>query len=85
MQLDGVRLEVDDRIATITLARPEKRNALSLEMLRTLIKALEAVPPKPGWLCSGPRDRPSPQVTILPRWSTAPTTTTSSSSPPAPA
>lgn len=48
MDFDGVRLEVDGRIATITLARPEKRNALSLEMLRTLIKALEAVPPEAG-------------------------------------
>lgn len=48
MEFDGVRLEVDDRIATLTLARPEKRNALSLEMLRQLIKALEAVPADAG-------------------------------------
>ena len=53
MQFDGVRLEVDDRIATITLARPEKRNALSLEMLRTLIKALEAVPAETGVVVLG--------------------------------
>lgn len=44
MDFDGVRLEVDDRVATVTLARPEKRNALSLEMLRNVIKAFEAVP-----------------------------------------
>lgn len=43
MELDGVRLEQDGLVATVTLARPEKRNALSLEMLRTLIKALETV------------------------------------------
>lgn len=44
MDLDGIRLDVDDRVATVTLANPEKRNALSLEMLRNLIKAFEAVP-----------------------------------------
>ncbi len=44
MDHDGVRLHVDGRVATITLDRPEKRNALSLEMLRSLIKTLESVP-----------------------------------------
>jgi enoyl-CoA hydratase/carnithine racemase len=48
MKFDGVRLEVSDRIATVTLARPERRNALSLEMLRTVIKAFEAVPSEAG-------------------------------------
>lgn len=48
MDLDGVRLEVDDRVATVTLARPERRNALSLEMLRTVIKTFEAVPAEAG-------------------------------------
>lgn len=48
MDLDGLRLEVEDRVATITLARPEKRNALSLDMLQKLIEALEAVPPDVG-------------------------------------
>ena len=48
MEFDGVRLEVDGRVATVTLARPEKRNALSLDMLQHLIKALEAVPSEPG-------------------------------------
>lgn len=48
MEFDGVRLEIDDRIATLTLARPEKRNALSLDMLRNLIKAIEAVPTEAG-------------------------------------
>lgn len=48
MDLDGVRLEVDGRIATVTLSRPEKRNALSLDMIQNVIKALEAVPPEAG-------------------------------------
>lgn len=48
MQFDGVRLEVDGRVATITLARPEKRNALSLDVLQHLIKTLEAVPSEAG-------------------------------------
>jgi enoyl-CoA hydratase/carnithine racemase len=48
MELEGVRLEQDGRVAKVTLARPEKRNALSLEMLRKVIKALEAVPSDAG-------------------------------------
>ncbi|MGB7859351.1 MAG: enoyl-CoA hydratase [Acidimicrobiia bacterium] len=48
MELDGVRLDLSGRVATITLARPERRNALSLEMLQDLIKALELVPPGAG-------------------------------------
>lgn len=44
MEFDGLHLITDGPIATLTLARPEKRNALSLEMLRTLSSALEAVP-----------------------------------------
>lgn len=48
MDFDGVRLDVEGRVATITLARPDKRNALSLEMLQNLIKALESVPSHVG-------------------------------------
>lgn len=48
MQLDGVRLEQVGRVATVTLARPEKRNALCLEMLHTVVKAFEAVPADAG-------------------------------------
>ena len=48
MDFDGIRLETDGRVTTITLARPERRNALSLEMLQNLIKAFEAVPPESG-------------------------------------
>jgi enoyl-CoA hydratase/carnithine racemase len=48
MELDGVRLEVDGRVATITLDRPERRNALGLEMLQNLTKVLESVPAQSG-------------------------------------
>jgi enoyl-CoA hydratase/carnithine racemase len=48
MQQDQVRLEVDGPIATVTLARPEKRNALSLDLMRQVIKTLEAVPADVG-------------------------------------
>ncbi len=48
MDFEGVRLDLNDRTATITLARPEKRNALSLEMLQKVIKAIEAVPREAG-------------------------------------
>jgi enoyl-CoA hydratase/carnithine racemase len=48
MEFDGVRLEVQDRVATVTLAKPEKRNALSLDILRNLIKTFEAVPGEAG-------------------------------------
>ena len=44
MEIDGVRLESEDRVTTITLARPEKRNALSLDLIQNLIKAFESVP-----------------------------------------
>ncbi len=48
MQEDQVRLEIDGPIATITLARPEKRNALSLGLMRSVIKTLESVPAEVG-------------------------------------
>lgn len=38
-----VLVEVSDRIATVTLNRPEARNALSTELLRTLFASLRAV------------------------------------------
>ena len=43
-----VRLDVYGPIATITLARPEKRDALSLELMRSVIGTLERVPPVVG-------------------------------------
>lgn len=44
MSCDAVRSEHSGSVATITLARPEKRNALSHEMLGALRAALGAVP-----------------------------------------
>ena len=38
-----LRLESNDEIATITLARPEQLNALGFEMLDALVEALDAV------------------------------------------
>jgi len=35
-----LRIEVDDRIAVLTLNRPEVRNALSIELLRALFRAV---------------------------------------------
>lgn len=40
---DLVQLEVDGGIATLTLNRPEKRNAMSDEMRKAFIAALEAI------------------------------------------
>ena len=48
MELDGVRLRLDGAVATLTLARPDRRNALSLEVLQNIIKGFEAVPPEAG-------------------------------------
>ena len=48
MTTEHVRLEVDGPIATITLARPEKRNALGLEFMQSVIAALNDVPDNVG-------------------------------------
>jgi 1,4-dihydroxy-2-naphthoyl-CoA synthase len=48
MGFDGVALETDGAIARIRLARPEKRNAMSLDMLEALQQTLETVPPSAG-------------------------------------
>lgn len=42
MTFEFIRFELADRIATITLARPEKLNAINGAMVRELITALEA-------------------------------------------
>ena len=39
---DVVLLDISDRIATITLNRPESRNALSTEVLRKMPEAMRA-------------------------------------------
>ncbi len=48
MDFNGVKLESRDRVTTITLSRPERRNALSLDMLQNLIGALRSVPSESG-------------------------------------
>ncbi|MCK1796527.1 enoyl-CoA hydratase/isomerase family protein [Streptomyces sp. XM4193] len=41
---EGVRLTVDDAVATVTLTRPEKRNAQSPAMWRALVEAGQLLP-----------------------------------------
>lgn len=48
MDFDGIRLDAEDRVATITLSRPDRRNALSLDMIQKVIKAFESVPAEAG-------------------------------------
>ena len=42
MEFENVLYTVSDRVARITLNRPEKRNALSVELRREIITALRA-------------------------------------------
>ncbi|MEO6990858.1 MAG: enoyl-CoA hydratase [Candidatus Baltobacteraceae bacterium] len=44
---DFIAVERNDGIATVTLARPEKRNALSLAVMRELIEALAGIGGEP--------------------------------------
>lgn len=41
MNYETLRCELDSTVATITLARPEKRNAISARMIEELLEALE--------------------------------------------
>jgi methylglutaconyl-CoA hydratase len=41
MAFDTLKLEQQDQIATITLTRPEKRNAISAQMIQELLAALD--------------------------------------------
>lgn len=43
MQFQNIKLESENRIATITLNRPDKRNALSFQLLDELVRALDEV------------------------------------------
>lgn len=45
---DNVRYEVDGRIATVTLTRPEKLNAITLALQQDLLAALEQAEADPG-------------------------------------
>lgn len=44
MQQGFLRISHDGRVTRLTLARPEKRNALSLALMQEVIAALEAIP-----------------------------------------
>lgn len=48
MSEERVRVEFSDHVATVTLARPEKHNALDLEMFQAIIDAAERVGALPG-------------------------------------
>ena len=48
MTTDHVRLEIVGSVATITLARPDKRNALGLDFMKAVIHALDEVPQDVG-------------------------------------
>jgi methylglutaconyl-CoA hydratase len=43
MSYSTIQLAYDDRVATITLNRPEKRNAISFELIDDLLRGLEEV------------------------------------------
>ena len=45
---DRVRVDVSDHIATVTLARPEKHNALDPAMFEAIVEAAEEVAATPG-------------------------------------
>ncbi len=48
MTSEHVRLEIDGPIATVTLARPEKRNALGLDFMKSVIATLDEIPQDVG-------------------------------------
>lgn len=48
MDPERVRVEVEDHVATVTLARPEKHNALDRRMFEAIIEAAEYVAGQPG-------------------------------------
>ena len=48
MSTDRVRIAIDGHLATVTLSRPEKHNALDFEMFDAIIAAAETVRGTPG-------------------------------------
>jgi enoyl-CoA hydratase/carnithine racemase len=45
---ERVRIAIEDHVATVTLARPEKHNALDLRMFRAIVEAAEHVASEPA-------------------------------------
>jgi enoyl-CoA hydratase/carnithine racemase len=45
---ERVRIDVEDHVATVTLARPDKHNALDQRMFRSIVEAAEHVAAEPG-------------------------------------
>jgi enoyl-CoA hydratase/carnithine racemase len=45
---ERIRVEVEDHVATVTLARPEKHNALDQRMFRAIVEAAAHVAAEPG-------------------------------------
>jgi methylglutaconyl-CoA hydratase len=48
MTFTTLQLAYDDRVATVTLNRPEKRNAISFELIDDLLRALDEVAKSPA-------------------------------------
>jgi methylglutaconyl-CoA hydratase len=48
MNFSTLHLAYDDRVATVTLNRPEKRNAISFELIDDLLRALDEVAKSPA-------------------------------------
>src|SRR6266446_5997470 len=48
MNFTTLQLTFDDRVATLTLNRPEKRNAISFELIDDLLRALDEVAKSPA-------------------------------------
>ena len=48
MNFTTLQLAYDDRVATLTLNRPEKRNAISFELIDDLLRALDEVAKSPA-------------------------------------
>lgn len=48
MDSERVRIDIENHVATVTLARPEKHNALDQRMFRAIVEAAEHVAAEPG-------------------------------------
>ena len=84
MELEQVDVVSDGPVTRVVLDRPERRNALSLDLMREVIAAFDALPVDCEAVvleAAGPR---SPPGTTSRRWWRATTSSTTSCSPSAP-